>query len=296
MKQTIDTFTDKYGNTILKIYISKAYIQKRPKILHRHTEFEISMILSGKGIYNTNMGDFEFSKGDIFLFSTNEYHNISDILECDGQDYMEILNIQFAPVFIYNDDNAKDTAFMNIFLNRLENFSNMLPRDNPCTHEIQQRFLTIMEECEEKKPCYYIETRNHIISLLISIFRNYNFANFKQPTTSIYNDINGLQKAIAFINENYCDEISLDNIATAAYFSKFHFIRLFKTTYNMTVWDYINIKRIDKAVNLLTKTNDTVINIASKCGFNSPANFNRIFKKLTGLTPKECRKHAKTAY
>lgn len=64
----------------------------------------------------------------------------------------------------------------------------------------------------------------------------------------------------------------------------------------MTVWDYINIKRIDKAVNLLTKTNDTVINIASKCGFNSPANFNRIFKKITGLTPKECRKHAKTAY
>ena len=220
------------------------------------------------------------------------YHNISDIFECDGQDYMEVLNIQFAPAFVYTDDNTRDTMFMNVFLNRLDNFSNMLPRNTPYTYDLQQKFLSIKKECEEKKPCYFVETRNLIISLLISIFRNYNFTEFKQPATSIFNDINGLQKAIAFINENYCNEISLDDISSAAYFSKFHFIRLFKLTYNMTVWDYINIKRIDKAVGLLTQTNENIINIASKCGFNTPANFNRIFKKTTGLTPSAYKRHA----
>lgn len=293
MKQTIETFTDDYGNPICKIYVSTAPVQKRQKILHRHTEFEISLILSGKGIYNTDLGNFEFYTGDIFLFSTNEYHNISDVLECDGQSYLQILNIQFAPAFIYTADNLQDTMFMNIFLNRTERFRNLLTRDNPYTEQIRQKFISIKKECELKEPCYYTEVRNEIISILITIFRNYDYADSKQPSTSIYNDINGLQKAIAFINENYCEEISLDDISAAAYISKFHFIRLFKSTYNMTVWDYINIKRIDKAVSLLTASNETMISIASRSGFNSPANFNRIFKKVTGLTPKEYRQHQK---
>ena len=291
MKQILDTFTDNYGNPILKIYISTAPVQKRPKTLHRHTEFEISLILSGKGIYNTDLGNFEFSTGDIFLFSTNEYHNITEIFECDGQEYLQILNVQFAPAFIYTANKQQDTMFMNIFLNRTAQFCNLLTRDNPYTEQLRQKFLFIKKECEQKESCYYTEIRNSIISILITVFRYYNYADYKQPSTSIYNDINGLQKAIAFINENYCEEISLDDIAASAYISKFHFIRLFKSTYNMTVWDYINIKRIDKAVSLLKTTNDTIINIASKSGFNTPANFNRIFKKITGVTPKEYRQH-----
>ena len=101
----------------------------------------------------------------------------------------------------------------------------------------------------------------------------------------------GLQKAIVYINERFDGEIKLDDIAAAACLSKFHFIRLFKASYNMTVWDYINIKRVDAAINLLSTTSDSVINVAIKCGYSTPANFNRIFKKITGTTPKDYRKH-----
>ena len=93
------------------------------------------------------------------------------------------------------------------------------------------------------------------------------------------------------IHEHFDGEIKLDDIAAAACLSKFHFIRLFKASYNMTVWDYININRVDAAINLLSTTSDSVINIALKCGYGSPANFNRIFKKITSTTPKDYRKH-----
>ncbi len=75
MRQIIDTFNDDYGNPVFKIYISSCVAQKQQKRLHRHTEFEISLILSGNGIYNTDLGNFDFFQGDIFLFSTNEYHS-----------------------------------------------------------------------------------------------------------------------------------------------------------------------------------------------------------------------------
>ena len=66
MKQLIDTYTDKYGNPIFRIYISTQPKMKRQKRLHRHTEFEISLILSGKGIYSTTSGEYCFEKGDMF--------------------------------------------------------------------------------------------------------------------------------------------------------------------------------------------------------------------------------------
>lgn len=291
MRQIIDTFNDDYGNPVFKIYISSCVAQKQQKRLHRHTEFEISLFLSGNGIYNTDLGNFDFFQGDIFLFSTNEYHCITDVINSNGEDYMQILNIQFAPTFIYAANRISETSFMNIFLNRTAQFRNLLTRENPHTKQIREKFLSVKRECEEKKPCYYTEVYNEVVSILIDIYRYYGYAKFQPPQSNIYKDISGLQKAISYINSNFCYDISLDDIATVARTSKFHFMRLFKSTYNMTTWDYINIKRIDKAISLLSTTDETILNIATQCGFNNSANFNRIFKKITQLTPKQYRRN-----
>ena len=291
MKLPIDTFKDKLGNEIFRIYISTSQPMKRQKRLHRHTEFELSLILSGSGIYNTKSGDYHFRQGDIFLFSSNEYHCITDVFEYGEQKALQLLNIQFAPAFIYAADNFNATSFMNVFINRTEQFRNMLTRDNPCTASIRQTFYHVKQECEEKKPCYHTEVQNSIISILINIFRNYNYANFTIDSAPNHADIHNLQKAVAFINENFCEDISLDDIAQAAYISKYHFARLFRSVYNMTVWNYITIQRIDKAIHLLSSSNENITNIAMKSGFNSVTNFNRTFKKVTGCIPKEYRQN-----
>ena len=58
-------------------------------------------------------------------------------------------------------------------------------------------------------------------------------------------------QAKLFIDEHFGNNIDLDNIADEAYFSKFHFIRLFKTIYNKTPHQYLTIVRIEKAKMLL---------------------------------------------
>lgn len=289
MRLPIDTFKDELGNEIFRIYISTNQPMKRQKRLHRHTEFEMSFFLWGAGIYNTDSGDYQFRQGDIFLFSSNEYHCITDIFEYGEPNEVQLLNIQFAPAFIYTADNSNAASFMNVFFKRTEQFRNMLARDNPCTESIRQMFYHIKQECEEKKPCYQTEVRNSIISILINIFRNYNYAISTTDCATSHADFHNLQKAIAFINENFCKDISLDDIAQAAYISKYHFSRLFKSVYNMTIWDYINIKRIDKAIHLLGNSNENITTIAIESGFNSVTNFNRTFKKVTGCVPKEYR-------
>ncbi len=59
-------------------------------------------------------------------------------------------------------------------------------------------------------------------------------------------------QAKLFIDSNYTDNIDLDNISDEAYFSKFHFTRLFKKIYGRTPHQYLTFVRIEKAMLLLT--------------------------------------------
>ena len=58
-------------------------------------------------------------------------------------------------------------------------------------------------------------------------------------------------QAKLFIDNNYAENIDLDNISDEAYFSKFHFIRLFKNIYGKTPHQYLIFVRIEKAIELL---------------------------------------------
>lgn len=91
-------------------------------------------------------------------------------------------------------------------------------------------------------------------------------------------------QAKLFIDKNYAEDIDLDNIADEAYFSKFHFIRLFKSIYGNTPHNYLRRIRIEHAKELLVK-NFAVSRVCMQVGFDSVSSFTGLFKKLTGTTP-----------
>jgi len=83
---------------------------------------------------------------------------------------------------------------------------------------------------------------------------------------------------------HYADVIDLDHIADEAFFSKFHFIRLFKATYRKTPHQYLISVRIENA-RLLLKKGLSVTDVCYAVGFDSISSFSALFKKLTVLTP-----------
>jgi len=93
-----------------------------------------------------------------------------------------------------------------------------------------------------------------------------------------------LVQAKLFIDKSYADNIDLDNIADEAYFSKFHFIRRFKTVYLKTPHQYLIDLRIQKAGELL-KNGLTVSAVCYAVGFESLSSFSRLFKRTTGMCP-----------
>jgi len=91
-------------------------------------------------------------------------------------------------------------------------------------------------------------------------------------------------QAKLFIDNNYSQNIDIDNISDEACFSKFHFIRVFKKTYGRTPHQYLTSVRISKAQELL-KEGRTVSDVCSWLGFESLSSFSGLFKKAIGQTP-----------
>ena len=107
----------------------------------------------------------------------------------------------------------------------------------------------------------------------------------KYPKIYLYKRI---VQAKLFIDEHFCDNIDLDNISDEAYFSKFHFIRLFKTIYGSTPHQYLTRVRIENAKELLQK-GAFVSEVCIHVGFDSVSSFTSLFKRCTRLSPAEYR-------
>ncbi len=91
-------------------------------------------------------------------------------------------------------------------------------------------------------------------------------------------------QAKLFIDNNYADNIDLNNISDEAYFSKFHFIRLFKKVYGKTLHQYLTFVRIEKAT-LLLRAGIPVSEVCYAVGFESLSSFGSLFKRIVGASP-----------
>lgn len=72
--------------------------------------------------------------------------------------------------------------------------------------------------------------------------------------------------------------------------SKTYFCGQLKKLNGISLWDYITIKRIEKAITLIESSNLSRLEIALKCGYNNTSNFYYAFKKVTGKTPEDYKK------
>ena len=95
--------------------------------------------------------------------------------------------------------------------------------------------------------------------------------------------------SMVYINEHYHEELSLDDVAAFAGFSRYYFSRSFKKQTGYFFKDYLCQKRLQVAMELLTRTELSMREVASRSGFGSVATFNRTFREKNGCTPSKYR-------
>lgn len=114
------------------------------------------------------------------------------------------------------------------------------------------------------------------------------FNQTSEMLTSKGKTLNSLnEKAILYIHSHLEESLSLETIADHVHVNPSHLSRTFKKECGENITEYINKVRIEKAQELLSFSNTLAYEVAEKVGFNDPAYFSSIFKKYTGLSPKE---------
>lgn len=98
-----------------------------------------------------------------------------------------------------------------------------------------------------------------------------------------------MAQVLDFMHAHYTDAITIEDLASIAKQSRFHFIRSFKSSYGVTPYQYVLRLRIDEAKRLLAITDRSITDIGIRLGFSSSSAFYRAFVKSVGVTPEHFR-------
>lgn len=101
-----------------------------------------------------------------------------------------------------------------------------------------------------------------------------------------------IHDTVSYISENLTRDICLKELAAALNYEYHYFSSLFHQSFGIHFKSFVNYYRFDKACSLLSNKENSITDIAQRCGFGSIRNFNRVFKKLSGYTPGEYRSKA----
>lgn len=98
------------------------------------------------------------------------------------------------------------------------------------------------------------------------------------------------QKIISYISQNFQNDITLDSLADTFAVSKYYISHTFSSKIKTSLPQYLGQVRAEYAAELIRTTNDNINNISIKSGFSSQCTFNRIFRNVFGMTPREYKK------
>lgn len=148
----------------------------------------------------------------------------------------------------------------------------------------------IIAEGTCKKEFYLESIKGMLLALCLEIIRlneNETIQNKVHTKSNMQ-----IEKALAYVGEHYIHPIKIEELAEVCHMSEPHFRRVFGEYMSMTPTEYIQLIRIQKACELIKKSDDSIRNIAMKVGYSAPCTFDRNFKKIVGMAPNEWRSHS----
>lgn len=166
------------------------------------------------------------------------------------------------------------------------------PENTPQAHEeIKELLLKIAEEYFGSSDLSEASIYSKLLEIFVLISRNYT-----SNVTIIDSDLRRHMKQTElvlnicnYINDHFNENITLDDIAKLSGYSKYHISRIFKRYNNVSLYRYLNEKKIEQAEKLLIDKEIPITEIALRCGYSSLSSFIRMFKIIKGCTPTEFR-------
>ena len=252
--------------------------------LHCHEELELNFIMNAKGakrIVGDHIG--EIDDMELVLVGSSLPH-VWQTHKCKSKEIREI-TIQFHKDLF--DEKLLRRNQLSFLRNLLEKSAKGVLFSRQTVEQIAPR-LTLLSQKQG------FDSVLELMSILhdLSISRNMHTlsgATFNNAELS-YNS-RRIEKAVEYMNQSFQKQITLTEVARLANMTDVSFSRFFRSRTGITFMDSLLEMRLGHASRLLIDTTQSVAEVAYNCGFNNISNFNRLFKKKKGCTPREFREN-----
>ncbi|MBP3626971.1 MAG: AraC family transcriptional regulator [Clostridia bacterium] len=244
---------------------------------HCHDFCEIIFVVSGHGFVSINDMEYPLNQGDVVIYNPGVMHS-----ERSSE------NHPFEFIFFAIDRFEITNLPKNHLLPENSDFVHSCIKSYDVLNFIFKQM--ILES--DKKEYYYGEISKELArTALMYIIRTIYCDEVDSNKPFQNNEV--LNIAIDFINDNISGDLSLKNIASKCFVSKFHLSHLFKQHKNCSIGSYILDIRLTKAKKLLEDSDLSISDICRETGFKDTSYFCRAFKKNVKITPLKYRKSCK---
>lgn len=243
-------------------------------VAHWQKEIELVYVRSGEASFHVADHSFTAHAGDLVICESGQIH------------YSDSYHTKNLLDFLIFDTNLISSRFHNphfknalVTAEELKNFG--------LTEALHRLFSLVPEELGKKQPYY-----KDIVSAAIKEF--WFLLKRKLPREEKAKDdrrrsrmLEEFQELLDYIDKHYTEDLTLENASSMMHFSPSHFSKTFKKLMGMNYVTYVNMVRIEQAIQMLSTNQYRMIDIALECGFSNIRSFNRTFKEITGYTPTE---------
>ena len=231
-------------------------------------DYQILYVAAGQGHFIVDGKDIVVPAGGMFLYRPGEPQQ-----------------------YIYYKDDAPEIYWIHFTGNEAETLMSEIGFQNDgillpgISSEITELFLRIIRELQVTRPCYE-ELLNLVFRQLLVLVKR-RMAEGPRDRRRAQKEI---EQAVHYFHENFSRSIEIEDYALSQHMSMCWFIRSFKQYMGVPPLKYLTSIRIARARELLEGTDIPVSEVGELVGYDNPLYFSKIFKKNTGLSPREYRR------
>lgn len=241
---------------------------------HWHMEHEIIRILQGEFCATLDEKEFTAKEGDLIFINSSILHSgvpKDCVYEC--------------LVFDMNAFLKHNPACQPYIQKVIDHRALVYHHFRKAQADICDTAYGIFDAFREKSAGYELRVYGGFYMLFGQIFASHLY--YEEPPQSLrdHKKIHQLKNVLEYIDANYQNSITLEQLSSSASMSPKYFCRFFQEMTHRTPMDYLNYQRIEHAAFMLSTTHESVTDIAYACGFNDLSYFIKTFKRYKNVTP-----------
>ena len=282
MKPTMEIIEPAIDSSFSIKKFSQQYLRKRP-VWHMHPEYEIVYISDGDGKRHIGNHISHFNNGDLiflgpnlphFGFTQDQQHDHYEVVAQMREDFLgkEFMNLREMRKINQLFERAR-TGLSFYGETKASIGRKLLKIYKAAPFDRLIGFLGVLNEMAESQEVEPLNVNGLSINVMVE-------------------DESRIQNVYQFVQGNFHEQITLDQVASVANMTVPAFCRFFKKATNQTFTQFVNELRVMNATKLLTETDMLITEVAHESGFNNLSHFNKHFLRATGQRPSEYRKQA----